>query len=300
MVIPVIKELRRFSDIEPIVLALTLAGPVMEKAKLPYLGFKDFVRRGDEKAVRWGCQMTAATHRPDTHISIEESVAYHGLSYSDLVIRLGEPEGAQRWQEHGRQSFLPLTVMERIIKDIAPDMVVTTNSPRAERAAVEVAKHLGIPTLSMVDLFGINHQFNINADFISVISEITINNMIQEGVSRPRDAFLVLGNPAFDEAFHNRGPVDYVMRDALFPGFPKQSKLLLWVGTPAEWRGTPPKLHLRTDEEIVENFETLSKAAALRGAYLGIRPHPSKIRPFLTTGLRQHITDTCSMPKGMI
>jgi hypothetical protein len=286
MVTPVIRALESYPDIHSEALALTIGGPIFKSEGLPYKGYRDFVTGADAEALAWGKRLAAKYHSPESGVSEAEAIAYLGLSYWDLVLRHGEVEAAQLLERKGRHAFFPLAVMERVIHAIKPSMVVTTNSPRSEQAAVAVARQHGIPTLSMVDLFGLHHMIPLAADYITVMSERIIANLLQDGVNRPRDAFLITGNPAFDQAFDFSGPIDHAWRYAHFPYLPAQTKMLLWADTTGYRSGQSCELHLRNKAEIIEDLELLSQAARMNDACLLIRPHPSQPRTLYEEWIR--------------
>ena len=182
------------------IMALTIGAPYFKRRNMPYLGFKDFLQPKDTEALEWGRKLAALTHRPDSGIEEEEAIAYLGLSYRDMVQREGEEEAARRWAAKQRNAFLPITVLERVLDRIRPDLVVTTNSPRAEYAAQLVAHRRGVPTLCMYDLFGLSHFHQIEADVIAVLSPLVIENLRQHTGVREGQQFIVTGNPAFDSA----------------------------------------------------------------------------------------------------
>lgn len=137
----------------PVYLALTTAAAEVRAAGIETLGFRDLLQPGDARALRKGEALAAALQVPAA--DHEESVAYLGLSYTDLEDRLGAEAAAEAYARFGRQCFLPLSVLERAIRKTAPALVVATNSPRAERAAIETARRLGVPSVCLLDLFGI-------------------------------------------------------------------------------------------------------------------------------------------------
>jgi hypothetical protein len=278
MVAPVVRALQSCKDIRTEILALTVGGAIMKSEGLPYKGYKDFITPDDKAALEWGRKLAAVHHSPDSGMEEAESIAYLGLSYQDLVTRHGEAEAAKLWKEKGRHAFLQLTVLERIIDQVKPDMVVTTNSPKSEQAAVAVARSRGIPTLSMVDLFGVHHFHALDADYITVMSQRVIENMEEEGVTRPRDAYLITGNPAFDQAFDYRGPVDHAWRKQHFPSLPEGAKALLWIDMPAYWNLAKRELYVRSEEEIILDLDTLAHATKINNGSMLIRPHPSQPR----------------------
>lgn len=297
MVIPVIRALERDADIRIETLVLTTGGPIFASENLPYRSFKDFITEADSEALAWGKTLAAQFHSPESGIEEAESVAYLGLSYWDLVLRHGEAAAAKLWADKGRHAFLPLSVLERVIERIRPDMVVTTNSPKAEQAAIEVANRRGIHTLSMIDLFGIHHFHAVEAETITVLCQHTIANMRQEGVNKPDDAFLVTGNPAFDRACEYQGSIDYSYRKTYFPQLPADKPILLWIDMPAYWKERV--LHIRSDEEIIRDLESLSQAAKLNGGSMLVRPHPSQQRGIYDEWLKSQSPESVAYAGGV-
>ena len=53
----------------------------------------------------------------------------------------------------GRKAFKPTAAMARYLKKTRPDIVVATTSPRFELALLQAARHSGIPSLAIGDLF---------------------------------------------------------------------------------------------------------------------------------------------------
>ena len=203
MVIPVVREIAGDGGWEPIVLGLTLAGPQVRDAGIAAYGYRDLLRPGDTDAVAHGKRLLADSHDPRSRIALEESIAYLGLSYQDLVDRLGPTTAADLYRTHGRHAFLQLGPMRRAIDLWQPDVVVTTNSPKSERAALVVATEAGIPTVAMEDLLGIRQALirdfvpRFRADRLCVGTSIAIENLVRdEGADR--DACRLTGNPSFD------------------------------------------------------------------------------------------------------
>ncbi|MES2401782.1 MAG: UDP-glycosyltransferase [Pseudomonadota bacterium] len=179
-------------------LALTTAAPVVRAAGLELLQFKDFLTVEDAPALAYGRRLLADLKGPVAEL--EESVAYLGLCYAELVQDVGETEAARLYQREGRQAFLPLRTLERIVRKIAPALLVATNSPRAERAAVSAARTLGLPSVCMVDLFCLDEVKWIGdtryADRVCVLNESVRQFLVEAG--RGDGQVVVTGNPAFD------------------------------------------------------------------------------------------------------
>jgi hypothetical protein len=180
------------------VLALTTAAPVARAAGLDVVQFKDFVQPGDEAALARGRQLVqglgGAVSDPD------ESAAYLGLSHADLEADLGATAAEAEYRRRGRQAFLPVRTLTRILQTVRPDLVVATNAPRAERAAIVAAGRLGLPALCVVDLFAIDEVQWIGqagyASRVCVLNAAVRDFLISAG--RRPDEVVVTGNPGFD------------------------------------------------------------------------------------------------------
>lgn len=198
MLIPVAQALQASGLAHPVVLALTTAAPVARAAGLDVRQFKDFVEPGDEEALAQGRRLMnqLGAHVADT----EETAAYLGLSYADLVQRVGTAEAETDFLRRGRQAFFPVRVLARILARLQPDLVVATNSPRAERAAIVAAREQGIPAVCVVDLFAIDEVQWIGspdyADQVCVLNAAVRDFLLASG--RRPDQVTVTGNPGFD------------------------------------------------------------------------------------------------------
>jgi len=196
--LPVARRVQAGGLARPVYLALTTAADPVRAAGIPVLGFRDLWADGDERArahgERLAAQLQVAAADP------EESIAYLGLSYADLEDRLGADGAADAYAQYGRQAFLPLGILRRAMLRLRPALVVATNSPRAERAAIETARALGVPSACLVDLFGTWERERLArpdyADAICVLNEEVRASLVAAG--RPATDVHVTGNPAFD------------------------------------------------------------------------------------------------------
>lgn len=196
MVVPVAERLRALG-LQVCVLGLTGAAQVVRDAGLPLRQVKDYVGPDDDDALTFGQQLAAELvydHDPS------ESQAYLGLSYAELRDQVGEEEAAARYAQSGRQAFLPVGLLRRIIQQEEPRLVVVTNSPRAEQAAALAARQLGVACLCMVDLFAMDEYRWIAqtgyADTVCVLSRSVKSFLVSKG--REASDIVVTGNPAFD------------------------------------------------------------------------------------------------------
>ncbi len=198
MIVPVAQALSARSDVECVVLALTTAAPVARAAGLKVIQFKDFVTSGDGTALQLGERLMQGLGRPVA--DPQETVAYLGLSMADLIDEVGADNAELAYLQFGRQAFLPVRTLLRVLRQVSPHLLVCTNSPRAERAAVLASRQLGIPSICMVDLFAIDEVKWIGAsdyaDQVCVLNESVRQFLVAAG--RSENQVVVTGNPAFD------------------------------------------------------------------------------------------------------
>ena len=196
--LPVAKRVMQLGIARPIYLALTGAAEVVRASGVPMLGFRDFLADTDDRARVKGQELADQLQIPAC--DREESVAYLGMSYVDLENRLGQIDAANAFGRFGRQAFLPLGVMRRILEETQPALVVATNSPRAEQAAIESARALGVPNVCLVDLLGIWERDRLAqpgyADALCVLNDGVRDFLVATG--RPLADVFATGNPAFD------------------------------------------------------------------------------------------------------
>lgn len=200
MLIPVLEHLKSLGY-EIQVLGLTAAANPLREAGFEPLGFLDFLKTDDTRAVEHGKRIAEKMHCDGIAVSLEESIAYLGLSYADLEDRLGVEEAKTQFELLGRQAFLPLSILRRVFDRLQPDVVITTSSPRAELAAVKVAAERGVPSVGMIDLFGgqvIDGILltDILSDHVCIPFEGTIPVLEDWNVSR--DQIVITGNPNFN------------------------------------------------------------------------------------------------------
>jgi hypothetical protein len=196
--LPVARRVRELGIAQPLYLALTTAAPIVREAGITTIGFADLMTDADGAARRKGEELASALAVRSADEA--ESVAYLGLSYADLERREGATQAAALYAEYGRQAFLPLSVMDRALRRFQPSLVVATNSPRAEQAALQMAPVLGIPSVCLVDLLGIWERDRLAApgyaNAVCVLNPSVRDSLIERG--RPAGDVWVTGNPAFD------------------------------------------------------------------------------------------------------
>ena len=276
MLLPVFNKLCNQEVYDCDYLALTTAGNVLEGARVPYLGFKDLIEPGDEQALAYGRELVGEAS-DSMAVPYEEGIAYMGLSFWDLVQRYGAEEADRIYRdEGGRQAFYPITPLRRFLDKKQPDLVVTTNSPRAEQAAIDAATELGITSVCVVDLFAFQEVRWIGqpgfATRVCVLSEFVRQMMVDAG--RGEDEVVVTGNPAFDNLSSvrnsNAGQSFRVKK-----GWRDDEQVVLWASN------VEPKVHpfsqIEGDPELPRQVEAqlLQLIQQHNNIRVVFRPHPN-------------------------
>ncbi len=203
MLLPVLGELRRRHPHWNIqLLALTTARRAARAAGWDSLGYEsllDLLEPAErDQALRLGRELQPGNSHPD--IAPSETVAYLGVNAWSLQRQLGEQEAARVLAERGRHGFHPRQFLERVLRALRPELLLTTNSPRSEQAALEAAQALGIPSLAVLDLFAQpGDPFAARRqrpDRVCVLAEAVRDNLLAAGWEAER--IVVTGNPAFD------------------------------------------------------------------------------------------------------
>lgn len=283
MVVPVARAIAASGLAQVQVLALTTAASVAQDAGLDVLQIKDFITPQDDDALAQGRRLMAGMAGPIA--DPVETAAYLGLCWTELEQDVGPQEAARRYALYGRQALLPLRLLRRIVTKIAPAVVVATNSPRAERAALMAAREMGLPSVCLVDLFCLDeawiwqHGF---ADRVCVLNQAVRQFLITEG--RNPDEVSVTGNPAFDvlgdTATERAGRLLRTER-----GW-NGKKLLLWP-TQVEpvfhpFNGQPGNPQLPT----LALAEIVAWVMARQDAVLCVRPRAGETEPLLPQDAR--------------
>jgi hypothetical protein len=279
MVLPVALACAERGIAQPEVLALTSAAAASRAAGLKTWQFRDFVGPGDAQSLAWGRELALGLESGGS-VETEETQAYLGLSFADLVQDHGEPEARKIYAEFGRHRFLPTRTLKRIFQTLSPDAVVVTNSPRAERAAGLAARELGIPALCLNSMFAIDEIAWLGqpgfCDRICVLNPGVRQRFISAG--RGAHEVVVTGNPSFDPLFD---PVlvaqGLQMRQSLGPNV---EQVVLWASQP-EYVSHPTAPGLVGDPQLPLKIldQMLRWAAAGAGRHLIVRSHPNETLP---------------------
>ncbi len=198
MVLPVAKALLDSGHSVAIFALTTAIGPVRESG-LPWFSYASLPRAQSHDVQFHGNRLTKGFPK-DGPVPFVETVAYHGINYCNMEKEYGAQEAAKRYEKDGRAQFYPIHTMKDILAELRPKVVVATNSPRSEMAAIRAANMLDIPSLCMVDLFALQEQTWIKdpdyATEVCVINAEVRDMLIAKG--RPAADIVITGNPAFD------------------------------------------------------------------------------------------------------
>lgn len=198
MIAPIAKRLRMQGH-DVIILGLTTAEAYLQAQGIDSIGFRHLLEPTDQEALAWGVRLTENMDQSSL-IHPDETIAYLGLSYLDLIHREGPDQAARLYAEQGRHAFLPVSILRRALGRFHPDMVLATNSPRAERAAIIAAGQMGIPSVCVNDLFALQEYQWLGkpgyADKVCVLNEPVKSFLVERG--RSPSEVEITGNPAFD------------------------------------------------------------------------------------------------------
>ena len=282
MVWPVVHALRQSplcSDgkIRILTLALPAARDILVRHGVEVISFADYIdEKQDADALAWGAELAKVHHSPSSGIDPAESIAYLGLSYKDLVLRLGADEAQASLEQQGRRAFFPLTVMSRVFDDVEPDFVVTTNSPRSEAAAIATANLRGIDNLIMTDLFTGLGGYLLEGRNISYLNRVAHDMFVADGlVDESRSIAHFTGNPAFDRLLELPREAEPGWLQRNFPGA-SAGQVVLHADAPGYQDPSDKSSHLRSESEILAELDAVWRAVIDNNAVYLVRPHPSQ------------------------
>ena len=245
--------------------ALTTAANVLKDTDIPYKTFSDYFNKRHIKDVG----KTLIDTVDEKVISAEDSEIYLGQNYIDLIEEYGKTKAEKLYKKSGRLIFNPIKSMTEVIKDINPDILVTTSSPRSERASVYAANKLGIKSIALSDLF-VERPLKWFSDpnfgtKICVLNSFAKETLIKNG--RREQDIVITGNPAFDKL---------VSRSKQQKNNKKTHNRVMWASQPEPkyFHETnsfgDPKLPLKIEAELIKIFEHR------KDLQLVVRNHPNE------------------------
>jgi hypothetical protein len=280
MCVPVLKRLTApdlgLPDVRSRVMALTTARSHFDREGIPSFGYREYCHLEPGHS-EYGEKLAQALS-PNASVDAAETEAYLGVNFANMVRDYGLLEARRIYSDSGRQAFYPVNFMANVLRAESPDLVVSTNSPRSERAVISAARQLGIPSICLVDLFAIHESKWIAvpgfADRVCVLSSAVKARFLAAG--RADTEVIVTGNPAFDRLAQRATPEE-ILAWRVTRGWCGKP-MVLWVSQP-EPKSHPfseklgdPLLPARVDEAMAE-FARRNPAACV-----AVRLHPSETR----------------------
>lgn len=257
-------------------LALTTAMEFLEERGLPYAKYSDLPGAMDDDVVSYG-RYLMNQGSSNIKISAKETIAYLGLNFREMVRIHGEELAHVKYKEYGRQSFLPTNLFVEWFGVSRPDVVVATNSPRSERAAIIAAGILGIPSVCVLDLFGMQEVAWLGqpnyADRVCVLNQQVKDMLVEHG--RSPQEIVVTGNPAF-ESINSPNLRDLAIQKRLSMGWGETDFVILFASQ------VEPEVHpfssMRGDPLLPRKIENKLRdfISVDDHAHLVVRFHPSE------------------------
>lgn len=254
--LPIIKQIKKYNLYEYEILALTTAAKIFDKNNIEYKTLKDYAV---DEEVRIGKSIAQNFHSEGKGISYEDTVAYYGIGFTNLIQDYGQEKAITLLNTNGRKSFLPVRTMKRIINEIRPDIVVTTSSPRVEEATIIASCELGIPCIRVEQFFA-TRECKLPEDVIyCVMDELTEQTLLNRGVKKEK--INITGQPAFDELSRMKDSNDSKFREKY--NISDVNKVILFAGQ-----------HTEDKKEILNKLLKIEKHN--NDITLILKPHPNE------------------------
>ena len=263
IIAPLYHVLQKSFDVK--ILALTSAIPYLRSLSIPFLTFNSFIDYLDSDVTVYGKKLVE--NLPcDNRLDYEESVAYLGASFHDLVITHGLDEAYKLYERSGRTIFFPTLTLQCIFDKIKPDLLITTNAPRSERAALHVAKINNVKSICINDNLWVSGGVDDVvlkelANSVCVLSSSVKSKLIK---INPSVDIFVTGTPVFD-------PLKILREKKINP---RPIILLADCELPAEHPLYPG---VKADPNLGHNLRNeLNSLAKSESWRIIFRPHPSQ------------------------
>lgn len=264
MIIPIYELLKKRSEFQIEILALTTAGARLQDLGIPFCSYKDFIQHFPPQALQLGQSLSPSIPENST-VTTEETVSYLGINFLELVQSIGSEKAEKLYAEIGRKAFLPVKTMETIFEFLKPDLVVTTSAPRSERAALLAAKNKKIRSICLIDIFDQKDMQPI-VDLKLATEVCVINDYAKKIMTKlgREDHLTVTGNPAFDGIFdsiHKDNAETYKKMHGI-----TTQKVILWA-----------RSYLPEDKKLTVDIEARLKQFAKNNKdyFVILRLHPN-------------------------
>jgi hypothetical protein len=275
----VCRELERRGNVRLRILALTTAyREIVDRYPVGTVRrMADYLELFDaelDDVLRHGQRLAAGNHDPTGRIPRIESIAYLGMSYADLAAAHGEAEAARLYAEQGRQAFLPIRTLKRILQHERADVVFSTTSPRCEEAALRAGNELEIPTVEVLDLFGELYPLPA-ARHVVTSDQDSIDTLRRLGVADCQ--YYDYGQPCFEETAQQVALVDVVDTRRRAGIDPARPVLLVATGGPCLHRPDYTIERVLPYEEFLGPlFSAVEEVRRETGAQVLLRRHPNE------------------------
>lgn len=202
------EELSKTNKYEIVLLGLTSAVPYFKKKGISVKSIADY----DYKVT---CRIEDVLelmpdYKKNIHMTQAEHERYNLISIDNLLRQYTFSQAKILLEKFSRRVYLPVDFMTHVIEMEKPDLVITTTSPRMERAALISAKKLKIKSISIEDLFAERRDIDISidkylgtklysetyGDYIFVMNQLVKDKLIDYGIDSSR--VFITGNPNFD------------------------------------------------------------------------------------------------------
>ena len=217
-------------------------------------------------------------------VEVDETQAYLGINFSDMVQTHGLIKAQALYRQYGRHSFLPIHAMKNMLEHFKPDLLLISNSPRSEQAAGLAARTLGIKCVCVNALLAIDEiAWLKNPQFADVVC--VLNSQVKEFLcaqGRSPQQIRVTGNPAFDSLSDAKTKqCGRIFRKKL------QKKLGISCDFVLVWASQPePTQHPTAPNKIGDSKLPLKVFDCIRNwlktkknVALVVRPHPNEPAP---------------------
>ena len=224
-----------------------------------------------------GLKIFEENYNSSIGLSKLEVLSYLGLSYNEAIEGIGEDKAYEDYKKIGRQSFLPINTIKKILDYENIDLLITTNSPRFEKASLFAAKELNIKSIQIIDLFG-DDLMEQNATYTIVMNEMVKNKLIKKGFEK--DSIFALGQPAIEKSIEK---VNLIQKDKINIKLSKNKKNLVYFSqVPANLTDnknlTSNEMYRDINDFIFNIFEKLKDSYNIL-----IKAHPSESKEFYET-----------------
>ena len=181
------------------ILPLTTAVSYCNRNSIDYIKIEDFFNEDnlDSNFKDKIIEIAKENHNEEMDFPFYHTLAYYGIGLSQLFFERGYKEGLDHYKKKGRQSFLPTNFAEKVINDLNPKAIITTNVPRMELAFRKVGMAMKIKVFAIDDLNG--YFGNIDSIYSDVVFVSNINSIKRVKSYKKSGDVIVSGNPVFDD-----------------------------------------------------------------------------------------------------